>query len=224
MQLSLKEKVEKVEIISLEQFQQLISSVSKQPRFKLALLIAFHTGMRVSEVCGLTWDNVDIENNVIYVKHNIIYYKGKFTLSSTKSKSSERSISIGETIKNILIKEKMRQEKIKEDYKEFYYTGEDFVCCHDSGKPTSPNSVSHLCAYALVERGLPFKVNFHMLRHTHATLLIEAGANIVDVSKRLGHKNTSITFDIYSHVTENIKNNTVDIFEKMMSKNKMPTS
>ena len=63
-----------------------------------------------------------------------------------------------------------------------------------------------------------------MLRHTHATLLIEAGANIVDVSKRLGHKNTSITFDIYSHVTENIKNNTVDIFEKMMSKNKMPTS
>lgn len=55
-----------------------------------------------------------------------------------------------------------------------------------------------------------------MLRHTHATFLIEAGANIVDVSKRLGHKNTSVTLDIYSHVTQKMKNDTVDIFEKLI--------
>ena len=63
-----------------------------------------------------------------------------------------------------------------------------------------------------------------IIRHTHATLLMEAGANIKDIQKRLGHSKIATTIDTYSHVTENIKNNTVDIFEKMMSKNKMPTS
>ena len=53
---------------------------------------------------------------------------------------------------------------------------------------------------------------------------MEAGANIKDIQKRLGHSKIATTIDTYSHVTENIKNNTVDIFEKMMSKNKMPTS
>ena len=71
---------------------------------------------------------------------------------------------------------------------------------------------------------LGIRFNFHSLRHTHATLLMEAGANIKDIQKRLGHSKIATTIDTYSHVTENIKNNTVDIFEKMMSKNEMPTS
>lgn len=211
-----KEEKEKIEVISLKQFQELISLVPEQPRYKLAFLIAFHTGMRVSEVCGLTWDNVDLKNNILHIKHNIIYYKGTFTLSSTKSKSSERIIIIGDSLKNILMEEKERQKELKKDYRELYYKGDNFVCCHDSGKPTSPTSIVNLCAYTLIKRGLSFKFNFHMLRHTHATLLMEAGANIVDISKRLGHKNTSITLDIYSHVTQKMKNDTVDIFEKLI--------
>lgn len=84
--------------------------------------------------------------------------------------------------------------------------------------------------YKLIDSGLlpamklGIRFNFHSLRHTHATLLMEAGANIKDIQKRLGHSKIATTIDTYSHVTENIKNNTVDIFEKMMSKNKMPTS
>ena len=55
--------------------------------------------------------------------------------------------------------------------------------------------------------------NFHLLRHTHATILIEAGANPVEVSKRLGHSNTSITLDIYSHSTDTMERDTINIFE-----------
>lgn len=55
-----------------------------------------------------------------------------------------------------------------------------------------------------------------MLRHTHATLLLEAGANIVDVSKRLGHKKVSTTLNKYSHATKNMADNTINLFEKIL--------
>lgn len=55
-----------------------------------------------------------------------------------------------------------------------------------------------------------------MLRHTHATMLLENGANIKDIQTRLGHTNISTTMDTYSHVTEKMKKNTVDILEKII--------
>ena len=55
----------------------------------------------------------------------------------------------------------------------------------------------------------------HSLRHTHATLLLENGANIKDIQKRLGHSKLATTMDTYSHVTDKMKNNTVNIFEKI---------
>lgn len=62
----------------------------------------------------------------------------------------------------------------------------------------------------------------HSLRHTHATLLLEKGANIKDIQRRLGHSKLSTTMDTYSHVTENMRNSTVSIFETISEK--LPTS
>ena len=62
----------------------------------------------------------------------------------------------------------------------------------------------------------------HSLRHTHATLLLEKGANIKDIQRRLGHSKLSTTMDTYSHVTENMRNSTVSIFETIIEK--LPTS
>ncbi len=62
----------------------------------------------------------------------------------------------------------------------------------------------------------------HSLRHTHATLLLEQGANIKDIQRRLGHSKLSTTMDTYSHVTENMRNSTVSIFETISEK--LPTS
>lgn len=67
------------------------------------------------------------------------------------------------------------------------------------------------------ELGIPF--NFHALRHTHATMLLEGGANIKDIQKRLGHSRLSTTMDTYSHVTEKIQSETVDILEKIIADN-----
>ena len=57
--------------------------------------------------------------------------------------------------------------------------------------------------------------NFHSLRHTHATLLLENGAKMKEISERLGHSRISITMDTYSHVTDKMRNETVDIMENL---------
>jgi len=69
----------------------------------------------------------------------------------------------------------------------------------------------------VIQEKLGIDFNFHSLRHTHATLLLEQGAPIKDIQARLGHSRSGITLDTYSHLTDKMKNQTVDIFEKLMN-------
>ncbi len=204
----------KIQTITQEEFKNLLN-VTNQLRYKLAFLISFHTGMRLSEVCALTWDDVNFKTNEIHVKHSLIYDKPAFISAPLKTKSSNRVILIGQTLINILKEEKERQNELKKVYNEYYFNdNRDFICCSDNGKPIIPATIVSFCSKDLKKRGLEF--NFHMLRHTHATMLLEAGANLKDISARLGHSRVNITLDIYSHVTDKMKSNTVDIFEKIL--------
>lgn len=87
-----------------------------------------------------------------------------------------------------------------------------FICTHENGTVLNPD----LCRYAsrIVNYKLGIQFNFHSLRHTHATILIENGANIKDVQERLGHANIAVTMDTYVHGTDTMKTQTVEIFEK----------
>ena len=97
-----------------------------------------------------------------------------------------------------------------------YKTTDDqlqFVCTNESGNLITPDSIKY-CS-RVINYELMIQFNFHALRHTHATLLIENGANTKDVQKRLGHSRLATTMDTYTHATEKMSKNTVDIFEKL---------
>ncbi|WP_040328558.1 site-specific integrase [Clostridium ihumii] len=211
-----KPKSEDLKIISINDFNTIINRFPQGSSFYIPLQIAFHTGMRASEVCGLTWDCIDFENKTIHVEKILLSKKnGVYEFGSPKTKSSNRFISIGDTLILILKNHNAWQKENKLKYDE-YYINSNFVCTKENGETVTTNSLKYLSRVVNYELNINF--NFHSLRHTHATMLLEAGANIKDIQVRLGHSKLSTTMDIYSHVTKKMKEDSVNIFESLITK------
>lgn len=92
----------------------------------------------------------------------------------------------------------------------------DLVCVREDGSMISTDSFKYVCR--VVHHDLHLAFNYHSLRHTHATMLIEAGADLKDVQERLGHANIETTMDKYVHNTDEMRDRTVDIFENIALK------
>jgi len=203
-----------LKIITLEEFNKIIERFPEGSSFYIPCQIAFHTGMRAGEVCALTWDCVDLKEKTIKVEKTLVGKgKGVWEFGTPKSESSYRTIAIGDTLVNILKKHKKSQIENKLRYGK-YYKDSNFVCTKENGELVTPDSLKYLSRVVNYELGIDF--NFHSFRHTHATMLLEAGANIKDIQRRLGHSKLSTTMDTYSHVTKKMKLDTVKIFESII--------
>lgn len=209
-----KKDKDKLKIISIKDFNSILSRFPFGSTFYTPLQIGFNTGMRAAEVCGLTWDFVDLENSTITVAQILIKKEREWVFGTPKTESSYRKIHIGNTLVKILRKHKKWQIENKLKYGK-YYTDSNFVCTKENGEPVTTNSLKYLSRVVNYELRISF--NFHSLRHTHATMLLEAGANIKDIQERLGHSKLSTTMDTYSHVTQKMKQDSVNKFEKIIS-------
>lgn len=224
-------------IISQDEFKRIIERFPKGNPFYIPLQIAYHTGTRVGECCALSWDDIDFENKLIEVKRILVKKEHKqWYFGTPKTLSSIRKIPIGNTLLEILKKHKKWQIENRLKYGQyfnFYYVDKNdriysvdgtkenkttddsiqFVCTKENGELVTPESIRY-CS-RVINYELMIQFNFHALRHTHATLLIELGANMKDVQKRLGHSRLATTMDTYSHATEKMSKDTVDIFERL---------
>lgn len=217
-----------LKIISLDEFNKMIDRFPFKSNFYIPLQIAFNTGMRASEVCGLTWDCIDLEEGKIKVEKIILKKGMEWCFGTTKTVSSQRKIMIGKTLIDILKKHKKYQLENRLKYGEYYsnnlysfeeakkqYNSIDLVCTKENGELISTDSLKYLSRVVNYELGINF--NFHSLRHTHATILLEAGANIKDIQTRLGHSKLSTTMDTYSHVTSKMNEDSVIKFEQSLN-------
>lgn len=217
-------------LLSLDNFNKIIKRFPEGSSFYIPLQIAFNTVLRASEVCALTWNNINFIEQTITVEKIIIKKERVWFFDTPKTSGSSRIIKIGNTLLQILKKHKETQEKNIKHYEKFYentiykfdinnktYTSKYLICTKENGQLVSTESLKYLSRIVNYELGIPF--NFHSLRHTHATMLLEGGANIKDIQHRLGHTRLSTTMDIYSHVTQKMKTDSVDIFERIIATN-----
>ncbi|ASN59785.1 site-specific integrase [Latilactobacillus curvatus] len=204
-----------LKIITLDQYRELLDYFPVADSFHMPLVIAFNTGMRRGEICALTWDKIDLVNNTITVDSNMIQHgKGTYELASPKTKASYRTIDIGQTLVNEL-KEKRKSQMENQMRYGHLYDKSNFVCTEENGSPVLPNTIKYKTR--LVQKKLHMNFNFHSLRHTHATMLLEAGEKMKVVSERLGHSRISTTMDTYSHVTHKMRKNTVSLIEQIQN-------
>lgn len=209
---SYKPTKEELKIIPAESWIKLQVATPEASDFYIPMMIAYYTGMRRGEICALEWKNVDLVDQVIKVEKTMYHKKKEVVLGSPKTKSSLREVTIGNALTKILRKHRKRQMENRLRYGKFY-TENEFVCTKENGNVITPNSIKWNVDKTRKLTDVDF--NFHSFRHTHATMLLEAGASVKEVQVRLGHSRSAITQDTYLHLTEKKKRDTAELFDRI---------
>ena len=185
-----------------EQTKILLENLEKltveDTKYKVAIILTIFTGVRLGELMGLEWQDVDFRNGIISINRSSQYLSdmGVFT-KVPKTESSIREIAIPEFIISLLEEYKLWYEDQKLIYGELW-TNSDRLFVQADGKPMHPSSISKWFVKYVGTIGLPV-INFHGLRHTNASLLVAQNVDIAVVSARLGHAQISTTLDFYVH-------------------------
>lgn len=175
------------------QEQKALEQVVKKDKNGFAILLASYTGLRVGEICGITWKDVDLKNEVLYVSRTIrrvqchepeAFAKTAVVVGSAKSDRSKRTIPLPYCIVKLF----REHEKIS--------VGEYVFTYH--GHPLEPRILQYRFKVLLKKAGLA-DINFHALRHTFATRCMELRFDIRTLSEILGHASAKMTLDRYGH-------------------------
>lgn len=159
-----------------------------------AIFLCLHTGLRRGELAALR--DEAIRAHALLVQLSAVRVSGKgIVYKPPKTKAGKRFVALGDSTYSALENYLNRRRK--------------FICCSDPSQPllctkvgfaVTPDALTHAFKRISCGIGLPSWAHLHTLRHTHATLLLEQGANPREVQERLGHGSVSVTMGIYGHV------------------------
>ena len=180
---------EPVKALSKSEQKKLIETLyQRMDLFKVAVLMSLFTGLRLGELCGLKWSDIDFENKTLTIRRTVqrLYangYNTKTILMETPPKSlhSRREIPLSDMVMELLQK---------------FHNNTEYV--FGGNKPLEPRTLQYQFKKILNEAGLQ-GINFHILRHTFFTNCIEGGADVKSLSEILGHSNVQITLNRYVH-------------------------
>jgi site-specific recombinase XerD len=147
---------------------------------------------------GLEWRDVDFAESSLKIERAVQRIKNqKLEPVPLKTKNSKRVIPIGEEVARALHQHKADQAKQRLASTEWHDMG--LVFCNSIGKPWEPRAVNALFDRCVERAGLPASIRLHDCRHTCATQLLAAGADLLSVSRLLGHGTINTTADVYAH-------------------------
>ncbi|MBS5784326.1 MAG: site-specific integrase [Clostridium sp.] len=199
-----KKNVYQAQFYSAEEIMTLFDAVLNDP-LEICVKLAAYYGLRRSEVLGLKWDAINLEQKTISIRHKVIEDEvdGKFVAVGEdvlKTKSSFRTLPLLPSVEKLLLAEKEKQEMYRRLFKRSYCRDYlDYICLDQTGKLMRPNYVTEHFSWLLEKFGLK-KIRFHDLRHSCASLLLANGISMKQIQIWLGHSTFSTTADIYSHL------------------------
>lgn len=167
----------------------------------IAMALAVYTGARVGEICALQWSDIDLEKREITFRHNMVVLRGGLVMLKATKSGETKTIPIIGPLFDILLAQRERQARWKMLCR--YYDRRGWVVSWEDGHCMKPAALSHAHQRFIRAAGVK-RIRLHDLRHTCATLLIEAGVELLVVSRWLGHKNIGTTARVYAHVTKRL--------------------
>lgn len=206
-----REKKKERRVLTVEETEQFLKQAEGSFYYELFVL-ALETGMRIGELCGLTWEDINFRDKRLHVRHTLCYFSkgGKyvFEMHDTKTNNGERVIPLTEKAVKSLKKQKIRKQEIILKGKMPVEGYENLVFVTRNNRPTQQFIIQE-CMNLIIQRIQKVNENFeaftpHTFRHSFATRAIENGMQPKVLSKLLGHGQLQITMDLYCHVMDDI--------------------
>ena len=198
VELPTKKKYTGAKVFTPKQLRQLLESFDGDA-LETPVRITASYGLRRSEVCGLRWQDVNLDDGYITICHTALTENGKVYYSdTTKNATSYRRLPLTDSMRAYLQSVKAQQEEYKRLFGESY-TDSGFVCTRPDGKPIHPNFVTHHFSRALEAHGLPH-IRFHDLRHSVVYALSQSNADVKKIQAWTGHSSITTLYDVYGHV------------------------
>jgi integrase len=185
-------------ILTADQIRTVLTTLKSRPIYPKAILAIF-AGLRRGEVLALRWGDVDFDRKTVAVKAAIEETKaGGIVFKTPKSKAGTREVPLPWIVAEALRDYRRQQQEQRLALGAGKLTGDVLLFARPDGGPQSPHTLS--ADWRKVAARIGIGVTFHGLRHTYASILIDADVNVVKVSKRLGHSSPTVTLDIYAHL------------------------
>ena len=198
--------------------RELLERLRGHPRYLLASL-ALATGMRRNEMLALRWRDVDLDAGRLTIEQSLEQTRAHgIRIKAPKTRKGRRTISLPASTVTELRGHWRAQQEQRLALGMGRAPADSPVLATFDGKPQSPNAITKAWPVAMAAIGMS-GVTLHSLRHTHASMLIASGMDILTVSRRLGHSSPTITLGVYGHLVGGTDDRAADIMEKALGSN-----
>lgn len=209
-----KVKKYKATVLEVNDVKKLLNII-QNTQFEIPVNLAIGLGLRLGEILGLRWKDIDFDNGIIKVEQTLVRAGNELIFKEPKTEESSRSLSVPDTLLKLLKDHKRNQLEMKMRLGVEYDNKYNLVNTKYNGSIINTATFSHAFGDFIRKhkQDLP-QIRFHDLRHTNATLMLLSGTPAKVASSRLGHSTINITMDLYSHV---LKDMNIDAAKKLNS-------
>jgi integrase len=199
-------------ILQPDRARELLEALRGRP-FYLIASVALASGMRRNEILGLRWRDVDLDAGRLRVELSLEETTAHgIRLKAPKTRNGRRTISLPPHIVTELRAHWRAQQEQRLAIGMGKAPPDSQVLAGVDGKPQSPSTVTKAWPRAMAAAGMP-GVTLHSLRHTHASMLIASGMDVLTISRRLGHGSPTITLRVYGHLIHGTDDHAAQIME-----------